>query len=183
MNQPEKIIEDILPFDKTKAKKPPIERRIKDWYINKFKNKQKFLINMELSNGNHRSFLVVPNGGVFRYSGKTYVIDQKMKYWNIDSGINSLDYHEELSMPIKRVIPVESLKKVTSVTEYKDIRMALNPQNLKNFMSSAVTEKVLRGSVDDAIRRIFVIAVIICLITAAHLILYMQKSGMFDSIT
>ena len=60
------------------------------------------LIRMEMSNGMFREFLIIERFGCFSYKKNLYVLDNSMKYYLIDRDIWAYDFHEFLSLPLRK---------------------------------------------------------------------------------
>ena len=84
----------------------------------KFFNKNKsevVLVKMELGNGQFREFLANDLGGFFYYKRNQYVFDYSMKYFLIDRNIWAYDYHEFLSIPLRKELKIsEDIEKKIS---------------------------------------------------------------------
>lgn len=151
------------------------------WYMKNFTKSKNVLINMELTNGMHRSFLISIKDGGFKYMNKKYVIDEDSKYYNMDAKMYAYDYHEAFTLPIKRSIPVQSIRKTMS--DVTEVEYTTNPETLEHFLISKVTENVLKAQqIDVAIKQIKLLLIITMIAAIAHLLLFIQKTGMLNSI-
>ena len=141
------------------------------------------LINMELVNGFHRSFIVIEKEGGFTFRDKKYVFDDDSKYYNMDAKLYCFDFHENLVLPIKRKIPVTAIKKTIESTDGIDIEYAINPSTLQRFMTAKIAEGVMKGTMlDEFLRKLQMFIIVIMIAVLAHLALFVYGSGMLNNI-
>ncbi len=154
------------------------------WWKVRRKPDRTVLINMELINGMHKSFVVVEEKEGFYYRGKKYLIDNENKYFHIDAKMFAYDYHEEISLPIVRKIPVGKIKTVLEASPITEVEYAINPATLKRFEIAKIAEGIMKGqALDEFMRRIMVILFIVLIVTIIHFMIFLQKSGVFSQIT
>ena len=103
---------------------------------NYFKTSQVLLVNFELRNGNHRSFTIIDKQGEFRFLKCLYIIDQSLKYYNIDSKMWCLDYHQDYSLPVKRIIRVELIKKAIEDSNIIEAEASTNPSLIDTYVDA-----------------------------------------------
>lgn len=60
------------------------------------------LIRMEMGTGQFREFLAHDEGGFFFFRRKEYILDSAMKYYIIERSIWGYDFHEFISIPIRK---------------------------------------------------------------------------------
>ena len=140
------------------------------------------IVNLELINGNHTSFVVLEKNGGFKFKGKLYLFDNESKYYHVTGRSYCYDYHENICLPLKRKIPAEM---ITSFLEdkYPDIQYAINPQLLEAFETSNIIEGILKGaSLEKWMRMIFIILIIILVLVVIFMIMFMFKTGMFNAV-
>ncbi len=155
----------------------------KAWYLDKYHPGTIVLINMELTNGFHRSFTVKEKEEGFIFRGKKYLFDDDHKYYNIDAKLYAFDYHEGLTLPIKRKIPVTEIKKTMESTEEIDIEYAINPSTLQRFMTAKIAEGVMKGSqLDEFMRKLQMFLIVTMIAVLVHLALFLYGSGMLQNI-
>lgn len=160
----------------------PNVQGLKEWWWKRKHPEKVVLVYMALNNGKHISFLAKEEKRVFYFRKKAYVFDVDSKYENLDAGFWCFDFHEDISLPIKRVYNVVALKKAVSNLEV-DVRNAINPQNLKEVLDSKLVESVIRGAgFSDVLRRIVIICVIILVAVVIHLLLFAWKTGMLSKL-
>ncbi|MGM0495437.1 MAG: hypothetical protein ACQERX_02120 [Bacillota bacterium] len=139
------------------------------------------LINMELDNGEHTQFTTFINKNHFVRNKKLYIIDDELKYYNISANMWCLDYHESLSIPIKRDLELTKLKREMIDKGITDVDKAINPSNLKQFIDDAVIEKVMKGQkMDDFFHFIKIMVIIIAIMSFLTLALFIKESGMLE---
>ena len=162
----------------------------KGWWSNfwqKFKLRKFFkdsiLVNMELANGHHTHFIGYCTNNSFEWQGKQYITDDTLKYYDISSKMWCLDYHEDLTIPIKRKIDVNQIKKIVSMSGITDVDTAINPVSLKLFMESDIIQKILKG---EDLEKVFglmkTLLIIIVCVTVISLVILLNMSGAFKSV-
>ena len=155
---------------------PPSEyfKRIPSWIRRKLilrkakKNSASIvLIRMEMNNGRHREFIVkedIEKGG-FMFNKGRYIFDLESKYFIVDSNIWAYDYHESFSLPVKRIIPVDDLKKgIELKNEAEEVDHSSNPKTLHRFILAEIAQGIMRGASLGALFKTLVIIVIIVLL-------------------
>lgn len=142
----------------------------------------KYLINMQLRNGMHRTFVVSTQERYFRFMKGMYIIDPEMRYYHIDSKQFALDYNQDFSLPIKREFNIENLKDDINV-QHNQVENSTNPALLKEFLESKVAEGVMRGQrIDDFLRRFQMLILISLLFNALTFVIILFGSGILSSI-
>ncbi len=138
---------------------------------------------MELLNGMHKSFTVVETNEGFIYRGKKYLLDNENKYYNLDARMYCYDYHEALTLPLKRVIPVGTIKSTLEAMPMTEVEYAINPATLKRFEIAKIAEGIMKGQqLDEFMRRIMVLMFIVLVVTIIHFLIFLQKSGVFEAL-
>lgn len=144
---------------------------------------REMLIHMELANGFHCQFIAFPFKGQFTYNKAVYILDDALKYYDVAAKLWCLDYHQDFALPVKRKIPLTNLKKIMLQTGITDVETAVNPFTLKDFITSEVIQKVMKGDeLDKVFKFIKGMLVIICIICAVHLVIFVQVSGILKNI-
>ena len=155
----------------------------KEHFKEKYFSAKIVLINMELVNGFHRSFIVIENDGGFKFRDKKYVFDDDSKYYNMDAKLYTFDFHESIALPIKRKIPVSAIKKTIESTDDIDIEYAINPSTLQRFMTAKIAEGVMKGTMlDEFLRKLQMFIIVIMVAVLVHLSLFIYGSGMLNNI-
>ncbi|KKM79304.1 hypothetical protein LCGC14_1351230 [marine sediment metagenome] len=140
------------------------------------------LINMEMVNGFHRTFIIKNKENRFKYGGRIYLIDNDLKYYNLDSKLYQLDYHENLTIPVKRSIPVEQIRKSIQSSSIVPVQ-ATNPALIEKFTQSKILESLMKGGqFMDSLRKFSFYLIILLSISAIHLLLFVYGSGMLDNL-
>lgn len=151
------------------------------WFGKKTKDSQNILVNMELNNGFHISFLVPEKDATFVWEHKLYIMDLDLKYYSISSKYFCLDYHEGVSLPIRRKIDVNAINKIVDMADY-ECPTALNPSNLKLFQESSIIEQIILGhKLSKELALIRVLLFIILVILIIFFLLFCFKAGVFQS--
>lgn len=155
----------------------------KTWYVDKYMAGKAVIINMELINGLHRTFIVTEKDAGFVFRSKKYIFDDDSKYYNIDIKLYVFDYHENMALPIKRIIPMSDIKKTIESSGVTDIEYAINPSTLQRFMTAKIAEGVMKGTqLDEFLRKLNMFVIIILVIALVHLALFLQASGLLKQI-
>lgn len=141
------------------------------------------LVNMELFNGDFRTFYVPIEEEKFDFEDKTYCIDTDFLYYNYDAKVFMCDYHQGFSIPIRRRIPLKKIKDTLNAIGDDEVEFATNPSTLKKFLQSKIIEMILKGAeLDRWMRMMFWISVFILIIVAIILIIDVQHSGILQNI-
>jgi hypothetical protein len=142
-----------------------------------------YLINMELSNGFHTTFIVNEEDGGFKFNGKKYCFDDALKYYHITSNLYAFNFHEGFAMPIISKIDLNEINKAVSGSGITEIEYMTNPSTLERFTVSKIAEGIMKGQqLDEFFRQIRLIVIINGLMTLLLLILFVAKTGMLKSI-
>lgn len=158
-------------------------KRFVVWFKDKYFPARSVLVNMELMNGMHKTWIVIENKGGFIYRGSKYILDSDVKYYNLNAKLYCYDFHEALSIPIKRVIPVKEIIQSVDESSLTEVESALNPSTLQKFIESRIAEGVLKGQqIDDFIRQMRIIMIIILIVGLIHLALFVHGSGMLNDL-
>ena len=156
---------------------------IKNVLIDKISPAKTLLINMELRNGMHRTFMIKTSQNSFKFMKGLYLIDTNLKYYKIDSKIWCLDYHQDLTIPVQRKIPIGDIKKAIENSGICEVESATNPALLQSFVKAEVSEGVMKGApIDEAIKKLTLLLAITAIASIAHLLIFMFKTGMLNSV-
>ncbi len=167
----------------------PLKRKSKfsfafwrEWYLDKYNSDKICLINMELNNGFHRTFLIKEKEEGFTFKGKKYLFDDESKYYNIDAKLYAFDYHEGLVLPVKRKIPLTTIRK-TIEAQGLDVEYAINPSTLQRFMTAKIAEGVMKGTqMDEFFRKMQMFLIVTMIGVLVHLALFLYGSGILQNI-
>jgi len=160
----------------------------KDLMLDKKHPDKTLLINMEMTNGFHRTFLIKQMDNSFKYNGKTYIIDNQLKYYNLDSKLYQLDYHENLTIPAKRNIDVEyilnTLKSRNQIPGKNIIPIeATNPALIEKFVQSKLLESLMKGGqFIESLKKFGFYLILILAISAIHFFVFIYASGMLQNL-
>ncbi len=153
------------------------------WFLDKYFPTNIVLVHMELTNGFHRQFIVKEKDEGFVFKSKKYLFDDESKYYNIDAKLYTFDYHENITLPIKRKIPVSAIKKTLESLDEIDIEYAVNPSTLQRFMTAKIAEGVMKGTQLDAFMQKLNMFILVIMITVlVHLVLFLYASGILQNI-
>ena len=155
----------------------------KTWYLEKYHPGRIVLINMELTNGFHKLFIVKEKDEGFVFRGKKYIFDDDSKYYNLDTKLYTFDFHEQIALPFKRKIPVTQIKKTLESTEGVDIEYAINPSTLQRFMTAKIAEGIMKGTqLDEFMKKLQMFLIVTMIAVLIHLALFLYGSGMLKNI-
>lgn len=172
----------VKPFSPIKMHKKSTFAYWRAWFIDKYFPAKAILVNMELLNGFHRSFIIKGGDDGYVFRGKKYLFDDDHKYYNMDAKLYAYDYHEGLVLPIKRKIPLQSIKKTIESSDL-DIEYAINPSTLQRFMTAKIAEGVMKGTmIDEFLRKLQTFLLVIMVAVLVHLVLFLFASGMLENI-
>lgn len=173
----------ITSFRISKSKSKKTFAYWKDWYLEKYQADKIILINMELETGFHRTFIVKENDSGFIFKKKKYLFDDEHKYYNIDAKYYCFDYHEGLTLPVRRKIPLTEIKKTIESTDEIDVEYAINPSTLQRFMTAKIAEGVMKGvQIDEFLRKLQTFIVVIMVVSIVHLALFLYASGILKNL-
>jgi hypothetical protein len=142
-----------------------------------------YLINMELNNGMHTTFIVQEKEGLFKFRGKKYVFDDSLKYYHLPSGLFAFNYHEGFAMPIIAKIDLNEVQKITADSNITEIEYMTNPAVLERFTVSKIAEGIMKGQQLDAFfRQIRLIVIITLLLVILDVLLFVFKTGMLKNV-
>ena len=114
--------------------------------LNKWLHPSKLiLINMELDNGDNLSFVTKMHDISFDFGNGTYFIDLSLMYYNMSSKLWCLDYHQSMSIPVKRKIDVDKIKDAIDY-EKVECHTAINPKNIKRAQESSIISQIFQGA-------------------------------------
>lgn len=148
------------------------------------KKDQAIMVYMMLRNGKEGQFIVYPNGQKsFTFKGGEYVIDPDMMVENISTGLFCLHYHQDICIPFKEDIEVEDIIDAVEKSEDMNTAKAINPNNLKTFMTSEVIEKVLKGEeLEKYLKSMKFFLIITMLLAAAAVLILVNETGMLSNL-
>ena len=178
------IIEDPKLIDLTKKKLIQTNvKTIKNVAMSKLYPERKFIINMELMNGDFTTFQVFTKKNYFKYLDGTYLIDSALKYYNLGAKAWCLDYHQGLAIPVKKQIPVDDIKTAIEQSGLYEIENSTNPSALTKLLEANLGEGIANSSqMPDFIKKMQLLLIVTCLSSVAMLVLYVIKSGMLQQI-
>jgi len=151
---------------------------MKLWRASKYPER-KLLITMDLDTGRTSRFYIVNKGKVWHYSNEAYVVDEHALYYDATYNVWCLDYHEHISIPIKRPTKKDLIKRLP-----KDITSPpqIDAESLNQLSLSTVIEKVVQGSSDDAIKKLQMFMWIIIILVVLMFVMMLKLSGGFGGL-
>jgi len=194
MKKTEKLLKEIEAMEKAGTLQEPtphtIRKRskltLKFWkYFIWWRSSQDkiMLVNMELRNGQHDTVIIKTNGTGFKYKGGSYIIDDEIKYYNIGEALWTLDYHQDCTIPIRRDIPVNQIKKALEASNLSEVEYSTNPSVLERFIISKISEGIMKGQqIDEFLKTLKTWLIVGVLTGMIHLALFVFKTGMLEGI-
>lgn len=159
-------------------------QKLAHWWKERRNPHRTLMVNMELINGFHRSFIIVEREGGFQYRGGKYLFDSDSKYYNNDAKLWCYDYHEMFALPIKRIIPVTHVQAIVESIPSSEVEYSTNPKTLERFITAKIAEGIMKGqAIDEWMKQIRVMILIALVAAIIHLILFMQKTGMLQQLS
>jgi hypothetical protein len=156
-------------------------RKIINWW-KKGRTKRVVMVNMELKNGNHRSFIVYTSENGFSYNKARYLFDNESSYYNVDFRFWCFDYHEDFVLPIKKTVPIKEIKDMIDM-DYHEISHSVNPNTIENFIVSEIAKNIMSGaSVWEFLRNARLIWVVELILGIVNFLLLLNLSGVFDKL-
>jgi len=179
-NKDLKLEQGIL-FNRLKQHDKLSVQRLKTWYIDKYHTEKSFLINMFLKNGQRLSFITKTKRGSFNWNDGEYIIDESLKYYDVNARMYALDYHEDISIPFSFKINPNTVKELIESKGITDVDAAINPSTLRRFIVSEVIQKVLKGAELDEVFKFLKIMVTVCAILSFIAVMLLLRAGGFFS--
>jgi hypothetical protein len=166
------------------------------------------LIRMELNNGRFTEFFAVEKEGSFFYKDCQYIMDLQQKFYLIERDIWAYDFHESMSLPIRKNlkvnddieelltkieeasrlpkasrVPVDDIKTIIDSANLIDTETSLNPRVLRNFTIAELAKQIMQGAMLGKIFKImFILVIVIAIIALINLIVSLYASGVFEKI-
>ena len=151
--------------------KEPFLKRI----IRRFKPISPMLAILYLRNGDIKPMIVDAKLPFFIFENKAYLIDEKLFIYNGSMKMNTLHYHEALSIPYKPLVDSSSIKSQVKETGNSNIDMAINPEVLKQFIESEFVQKVMKGAELTKVLDFMKLMIIFNLVASLVIILMLIK--------
>ena len=117
------------------------------------------LVKMQKKNGLYDLFYKYPNKNRFIYRKGSYLLDDSMREWVKSLQCYMFCYHEGCSLPYRHSIDINTVQKKFKEEEV-NVRTALNPLALTEYLNSDVVKTAVAGS-DAFIKQILIIVLII----------------------
>lgn len=153
-------------------------------FNNMFNKDRRYHIRMRLRNGDIKQMLVFSKDGTFIYGGGRYLIDQNCAVYDITAKCYSLEYHQDLSIPVKFSVNITEIKKAASDPRVSDIDAALNPYSLQKYGVSTVVEGMMKGaSFDEWMKKQSMWTVAIFGLLTAFFLTFLIKTGVFQQVS
>jgi len=145
-----------------------------------------YIINMELRNGMHDTFLISTKKNYFKYMGGTYVIDPQLQHFHVASRTYALDYHQDIPLPIKREIPVKDIQKTIKELGRIDpdqLTTAMNPLSLEAFIEGRVIEQLMKAQdIEAFFKNMRIIFIANLILSALTFFVLVKSTGMLDNL-
>jgi len=162
----------------------------RDWINNRKRKKDNLvMVKMQMADHRHKEYLVSGEVDKFLIKGsdgkkKMFAFDPEAAYPLQTSNIMAYDFHESISIPIKREIPENLIKEAMETGELTEVSTALNPNVLERLINSEIAQSVLQAaSIGKALRILMILFVIALIVVTIDMFVDMWHSGALDSIT
>jgi len=158
-------------------------KKLKQKLVRIISKKDEYLITMELRTGEIIQFIVQTNKDHYIWNNGVYIIDPELITTNKTAKKPGLDYHESLSFPIRRRIPIEEIQKALKTGHICDLEMASNPMLLDTWQNSNLIDKVMRAAdIDKVFKTIKIIGIFTLIIVFVTLAIYIGHEGILSEV-
>jgi len=141
------------------------------------------LIRMELRTGNHEEFIIKASHDYFIYNAAKYIIDNNCRYYVASSKMYAMDYHQDFSLPFKRHIDIEHVRKLIAAGNLTEVEEATNPILLEKFQTSSVMEKMMKAQeMDEYFKQQRLVSLVTVVSTLLTLALLVYSTGMLENL-
>jgi len=145
--------EDALKeFNKLKKNKP-VDYLKKRGFVRKILQSvtpgNKYLVKMQLNNGEIIFFVIKSQNKYFIYQNGAYVIEMTSCRKDKSTGLRMLEYIQGCSLPISLELKSSDIIKELDDGMHKDVEMSIDPSILKLFVEGTFVEKVMQGDALD----------------------------------
>ncbi len=151
------------------------------WFVNKI-----LLIDMELTNGFHTTFLVAKKkDNSFKFNGKRFILtdDPELKYYNLSAKCWCLCYHEDFSLPYRKKVNLIKMKNSIISSDRLWVTTACNSLELESYTDSKVTEAMLKGGrILKEIKQFKFFLLALLVVTMVTLFIIVQTSGILKQL-
>jgi len=140
------------------------------------------LVHFKLNTGDEEFHIVKVTKKRFLLYKKTYLVDTKYLTYNRTFKLFMATYHEDLALPIKQIIDVNSIKNgINNHKDYALVKSNVNPAILTEYSKSKVIQDTLQGHALTSVMGFLKVMAILTLIAIIIvLILNLQMSGLFS---
>lgn len=156
----------------------------KNIFLDKYRSTSSIIVNMELRNGLFDTLFVGTSFDGFKYKDGLYIIDDELKYYNTSFSSWCFDYHQDFTLPVKRKVPINTIKTAMESSGISEVEYATNPSTLERFIISKIAEGVMKGqAMDEEMKRQRLLLIITMISSVLMLLLFVFKTGMLQSIS
>lgn len=111
------------------------------------------------------------------------MITSNFKYYNNAFKLWCLDYHESISLPIQRRIPIKDIKNALAATGGHNVVSATNPSTLRQFLMSDVIQSAIQAAdISSFFKQVRLIVIITGLLVLIHLLLFLHNNGYLNKL-
>ena len=153
------------------------------WKWGHFNKETTILINMELDNNKHISFIRPIENTSFSIFDRTYIIDLNLAYPSLSAGMSCLDYHQSFSIPIRRRWDIDGIKTAIEQSGIIDCPAATNPSLITRFINSNIIEQIFNGAaLQQMLFIIMIIGIVNFIVVTAMIIIFFVKFGALEKL-
>ena len=109
----------------------------------------KYLVKMQLNNGEIVFFIIKTQHKYFVYQNGAYVIEMTSCRKDKGTGLRMLEYIQGCSLPIDLQLKASDIIREIDDGQHKDVEMSIDPAILKLFVEGTFVEKVMQGDALD----------------------------------
>lgn len=141
------------------------------------------LVTMELNSGDEWTAWIIEEDGGFLYKGMWYHFDPDLKIYNQTQRHFHYYFHESLSIPVQHRVRANDVRDGVAGSSGHDVALALNPAVLRSVLQSDIAQKIVKGqAMEDEMKVIKRILIIIGIVTVIHALLFLQDSGILSNL-
>jgi hypothetical protein len=156
-----------------------LRQKISSFFVPKSKQ---FAPEIQHKNGTTAFYYVkVSNNDTFRLFGKEYIVDSEYIVYNSSIKMYTSLYHEDLSLPVEKKIPVkELLVELKNNTTNSRVINNCDPNVLRHWNASKVIQDTIQGQKNkNEGMQITVMLWVIGIMSLVTLLIVAQQSGIF----
>lgn len=151
----------------------------------RFTKSTTFFIVMRLRNGSRTQFTINTTNPYFDYDGGTYIIDEECKFLMSSSNMYALEYHQDISLPIRIHVDVKNIVSASkNVPAAVEVEKFMNPFSLRQYVVSKFIQDAVKGAgkLTEEINMIKLIIIVNLILSVLIMIVMLKSTKMLDNI-